>query len=150
MKQLIKQYLKCGMMPPGTVGTWTSPKFTIKQKGKHRLICSYTKLNAKTVKFNHPLPNIEDIYAKVGQSVYFSVFDTFKGFHQVKLDPKTKHKAGIITPFGIYVWNVLPFGLCNGPGFFSRMMFEVTSDLDFVEVYVDDIIIHSKTIEEHF
>ena len=73
-----------------------------------------------------------------------------KGFYQIELEEKSKHKAGFITSFGIYEFNRLPFGLSNGPAFFSAIMANCLGDLPFVKVYIDDITIISKNEEEHF
>jgi len=75
--------------------------------------------------------------------------DLFKGFNQMELDEESKKKAGFITSNGIYEYNRIPFGLQNGPAFFTAAMKTILGDLKFVKVYIDDITISSNTEEEH-
>ena len=128
MEKTVNEYLKSGILERAKPGTWTTPAFIIFQNNKPRLISSFTKLNAKTVFYNHPLPNIQKIFMRAGKAKILSVCDTFKCFHQVKLSESTIYKAGIITPFGIFVWTRLPFGLANGATWFSGIMYAALSD----------------------
>lgn len=118
---------------------------------KHRVVVDFRQLNNKTPKDNYPLPNIEDIFDQLGKARYFSAFDLASGFHQIKLDPKTRHKTAFSTPHGHFEYKRLAFGLKNAPPSFQRMMDRALVGLlgNGIFVYLDDIIVCGKTLEEH-
>jgi len=93
------------------------------------------------------LPNIVDILDQLGSAKYFSVFDLTSGFHQILMDKNDKHK----TPYGHFEYNRMPFGLKNAPATFQRLMDQVLTGLQGTElfVYLDDIIIYARSLEEH-
>ncbi|CAF0977305.1 unnamed protein product [Brachionus calyciflorus] len=149
LKKEIEKILEADIIQPGNVGTSASPAFLIKQKGGSCFIVDYRKLNALTKPFLHPIPRIDDILDKVSKGKVFSRQDLRKGHFQIPLDEQSRHKTGFVVPFGIYEFKRVPFGLCNAPSFFSRFMFNILGHLDFVQVYLDDIIIFSQNGEEH-
>jgi hypothetical protein len=120
-------------------------------KEKKRVVADFRQLNLKTIQDNYPLPNIEDIFDQLGKARYFSAFDLYSGFHQIKLDPSTRHKTAFSTPRGHFEFVRMPFGLKNAPPTFQRMMDRALSGLigNGVFVYLDDIIVYGKTLEEH-
>jgi len=131
---------------------WSSPVVVVEKKnGKLRLCVDYRKLNNVTKKDSYPLPRIDDMLETLSGSQWFSSLDLASGFWQVELDQTTKEKTAFVTKFGIYEFEVMPFGLCNAPATFQRLMEKVLSNLlwKFVVVYVDDINVGSKSFEEH-
>ncbi|CAF4953093.1 unnamed protein product, partial [Rotaria socialis] len=100
---------------------------------------------------NYPLPNMELALKTLGAGYhFFSKLDLKSGFWQFPINAKDRFKAAFITPFGLYEWNVLPQGLRNAPPSFQRIMNKVLSScIDFSLVYLDDIIIFSRTYREH-
>jgi len=108
-------------------------------------------LNEITRKDAHPLPRIEDMFDTLAGSCLFTTLDLASGYHQVEVDPKDREKTAFITPFGLYQYNVMPFGLCNAPATFQRLMALVFSGMmgETCLAYLDEFIIFSKTFDEH-
>ncbi|GBG74915.1 hypothetical protein CBR_g19429 [Chara braunii] len=111
----------------------------------------YRDLNAITVKNREPLPRIDDLLDRVQGCRYFSKIDLKSGYHQIAIRPEDQHKTAFQTRYGLFEFVVMSFGLCNAPGTFQHAMNQIFHDyLDkFVIVYLDDILIFSKTVEEH-
>ena len=149
MKEEVESLMKAGLIRKGSAGTWASPSFMIMQNGKGRMVTNYKELNAITIPFKFPLPRIDDQLDSFQGTKFFATTDTRKGFNQMTLSEQIRHKAGFITPFGLFEPNRLPFGLTNGPAYFSAAMQNILSDLPFVRVYIDDITIASKSEDEH-
>lgn len=133
---------------------WAAPVILCKKKdGTFRFAIDYRKLNAVTVPQNYPLPRFEDVVDSVSanKSKIFSVLDLKAGFHQIPLDPDTKHKTTFTCHLGNYNFTRLPYGLRNAPVAFQKLMCSVLSGINFkfTLVYVDDIMVHSATIAQH-
>lgn len=131
---------------------WASPVVLVRKKnGKLRLCVDYRPLNKVTKKDRYPLPRIDDMLDSLGGAAWFTSLDLASGYWQVELDPKDREKTAFITQFGTFQFTVMPFGLCNAPATFQRLMDEVLRDLlwDFVVVYLDDLNVFSRTYAEH-
>ena len=131
---------------------WVVPKKTDSQGNKrYRMVIDYRALNEKTVGDAYPLPNITDILDQLGGARYFTVLDLASGFHQIEIDPADRHKTAFSTLFGHLEFNRMPFGLKSAPATFQRMMDAVLTGIQGVEmfVYMDDIVIYAKSIQEH-
>ncbi len=104
-----------------------------------------------TKKDVYPLPRIEDILDTIGQAKYFTTLDLSAGYWQIKLDHSTSEKTAFTTHCGLFEFNRMPFGLCNTPSTFQRLMQKVLAGLEWkcCFVYIDDILVCSKTFEEH-
>ena len=125
--------------------------FVKKKDGSLRLCIDYQELNKVTVKNKYPLPRIDDLFDQfVGASV-LSKIDLRSGYHQLKIKKEDVPKTAFRTRYGHYEFLVLPFGLTNAPAFFMDLMNRVFRPfLDkFVVVLIDDILVYSKTREEH-
>jgi len=98
-----------------------------------------------------PLPRIDDVLDALTGAQCFSSFDFLSGYWQIELEEVDKAKTGFLTIFGLFEWNVMPFGLTNAPSTFQRAMDELLRKFKwiFCLVYIDDVIIFSKTEEEH-
>ena len=146
------------MMARGVVvpsrSSWASPVVLVTKKdGSLRFCVDYRRLNANTRKDVYPLPRVDDILDSIGKNpaCYFSKLDLRSGYWQVKMAPNDQEKTAFTTFHGLFEFTVMPFGLCNAPATFQRLMENVLHGLlgNFVSVYLDDIIIYSPTVKEH-
>ncbi len=120
-----------------------------KPNNQHRLVIDYRELNKITKSHPFPLPRLNDIFDQLSGSKWFSMIDLKAGFHQIEMHPSSIEKTAFVVWCGHFEWLRLPFGLKNAPSEFCRLMYKVLGDLKGVLVYLDDICIHTKTIEEH-
>jgi hypothetical protein len=118
---------------------------------KNRVCASFVKLNDRTVKDSYPLPNIQEIFHRIGKSKWFTTMDLLSGFWQVMIKPEHRHKTAVITARGLYEFVVMAFGLCNAPATFQRLIdtIFIPEMRKFIETYIDDLMTHSKTFEDH-
>ena len=112
-------------------------------------ICVWTILY--TIKNRFLVPRIEDVFGRLQGASYYNQIDHKSKYHQIRIVPKDIHKTAFRTTFGLYEFLVMPFGLTNAPAAFMDMMNRVFKDfLDkFVIVFIDDILIYSRSREEH-
>ena len=131
---------------------WASPVVIVDKKdGTKRFCVDYRKLNKITKIDRYPLPRIDELLETFQTANWFTTLDLASGYWQVEMKEEDKEKTAFITHKGLYEFNVMPFGLCNAPGTFQRLMNYVLQEYlgKFVAVYLDDIIIFSKTFEQH-
>jgi len=129
---------------------WSSPVVLVPKKdGTKRFCIDYRKLNSVTKLDPYPVPRIDDLLDRLQGSKYFSTLDLKSGYWQIPLDEESIQKTAFTTPDGHYEFLRLPFGLKNAPAEFSRIMYSALGDLPGVLVYLDDITIHSKSMEQH-
>ncbi|XP_038062382.1 uncharacterized protein LOC119732846 [Patiria miniata] len=136
------------MMRLGVIKSSTSPYaapivLVHKKDGSNRFCIDFRKLNKVTVFDPEPIPNTDDLMAKLGQGKYFSKIDLSKGYWQIPIAQQDKEKTAFVTSDGLYQFSVLPFGMINAPAAFSRMMRKLLSGLHNVINYIDDILIFS-------
>ncbi|KAI5454141.1 hypothetical protein NCC49_005131 [Naganishia albida] len=130
---------------------WASPAILIHQKGKDRFCIDFRKVNEVTKADQYPIPRIDDILSQFSGKTFFTTFDANKGFHQIEIDPKDREKTAFRTHRGLHQYKRMPFVLKSGPGIFQRLMDKVLGRYKWqiCLVYIDDIIIYSKSYEEH-
>ena len=154
MKELatqLQELLDKGMIRP-SVSPWGAPVLFVKKKdGSMRLCIDYRELNKLTIKNKYPLPRIDDLFDQLKGAVHFSKIDLRTGYHQLKIKPEDVPKTAFRTRYGHYEFLVMSFGLTNAPAAFMDLMNRVFKQyLDkFVIVFIDDILIYSRTEEEH-
>lgn len=116
-----------------------------------RLCIDYRALNRVTIKNKYPIPLITDSFGRLGKAKYFTKVDLRSGYYQVRIAEGDELKTACVTRYGAYEWLVLPFGLTNAPATFCTLMNEIFYPyLDqFVVIYLNDIVIHSNSLEDH-
>ena len=132
--------------------SYSSPIVCVRKKdGSMRLCIDYRRLNAKTIPDSQPIPRIQDILDTLGGSKWFSTLDMSKAYHQGYIDEKFRHLTAFVTPWTIYEWIRIPFGLRNAPPAFQRYMNRVLGDFKGIlcEPYLDDVLCYSKTFKQH-
>ncbi|XP_062864418.1 uncharacterized protein LOC134326144 [Trichomycterus rosablanca] len=131
---------------------YSSPIVVVQKKdGTIRLCVDYRQLNAKTRKDAYPLPRIEESLDALAGARLFSTLDLTSGYNQVPMMEKDKQKTAFCTPFGLFEFNRMPFGLCNSPSTFQRLMERIFGDERFhsLLLYLDDIVIFSPSFDTH-
>ena len=148
----IKAMAEKGLIEP-SCSAWSAPAVLVpKRDGTTRFCIDYRKLNQLTIPDSHPLPRIDDTLDALGGSCWFSTLDLKSGFHQVSIAEEDRPKTAFSIPgSGLWQWRVLPFGLINSPSVFERLMERVFAGLTYLIllIYLDDIIVYSKTFKEH-
>jgi hypothetical protein len=150
LKSLVKMQ-KQGIIRPST-GAWASPIVLVRKKnGEVRHCVDYRRLNAVTKKDAFPIPRVSDCLDAVSGSCYFSTLDITSAYHQIPVRKTDIPKTAFATKFGLYEYITMPFGLCNASPTFQRVMEIALSGLQWTTclIYQDDVIIPSRTFDEH-
>ncbi|WVZ84311.1 hypothetical protein U9M48_031358 [Paspalum notatum var. saurae] len=151
IKENIDELLGKGFIWPSS-SPWAFPVlFVDKKDGSRRMCVDYRALNDVTIKNKYPLPRIDDLFDQLQGACVFSKIDLRSGYHQMKIRPSDIPKTAFITRFGLYEYTVMSFGLTIAPAYFMNLMNKVFMEYlaKFVVVFIDDILIYSKTEEEH-
>ena len=151
VRQLLNEMLKNDIIQPSN-SPWSSPIILVRKRdGSTRFCIDYRKVNSVTRKDAYPLPRVDDILDTLGGSKWFSTLDLKSGYWQVEVDSSSREKTAFTTSEGLYEFKVMPFGLCNAPATFQRLMNRVLCDVNWVEclVYIDDTVVIGRTFEQH-
>ncbi|KAL0540204.1 hypothetical protein IC582_024437 [Cucumis melo] len=151
LKIQLQELLDKGFIRP-SVSPWGAPVLFVKKKdGSMRLCIDYRELNKVTVKNRYPLPRIDDLFDQLQGVTVFSKIDLRSGYHQLRIKDEDVPKTAFRSRYGHYEFIVMSFGLTNAPAVFMDLMNRVFREfLDtFVIVFIDDILIYSKTEAEH-
>jgi len=151
LKKQIKELLEKQFIRP-SVSPWGAPVLLVKKKdGSSRLCVDYQQLNKLTIKNKYPLPRIDDLMDQLHGAAVFSKIDLRSGYHQIRVKSDDVQKTAFRSRYGHYEYVVMPFGVTNAPALFMDYMNRIFRPfLDkFVVVFIDDILIYSRTHEEH-
>ncbi|MCP3666773.1 MAG: hypothetical protein GY696_30465, partial [Gammaproteobacteria bacterium] len=152
VKEHIEQMLENGIIRP-SISAWASPIVLVKKKGGNYRVCvDFRQVNVRTLNPPAtPLPRVDEILDHLSKAKYFTSLDLASGYHQVAMEPGSIDKTAFSTKFGLFEYTRLPFGLTSAGATFTRLMEYAMSGLqwDGVLLYLDDILIHSQSFEEH-
>jgi len=151
MKEQIDTLRKMGMIEPSD-SDWASRLVMVTKKdGSIRVCVDFREVNKLTKRDAYPAPQIEQTLDQLREAKYYTSLDAEKGYYQVRMSDRAKLIAAFRSPFGLFQFTRMPFGLTNAPAVFQRMMDKVLHGLAWncCMVYLDDVIIYSKTWSEH-
>jgi hypothetical protein len=151
LKKQIAELQAKGFIRPSSSPWGALVLFVEKKDGTQRMCVDYRSLNEVTIKNKYPLPRIEDLFDQMKGAGVFSKIDLRSGYHQLRIRESDIPKTAFCTRYGLYEYTVMSFGLTNAPAYFMYLMNKVFIEyLDkFVVVFIDGILIFSKTEEEH-
>jgi hypothetical protein len=151
LKKELQELLDKGFIRPST-SPWGCPALFIKKKDESLRLCiDYRPLNAVTIKNKYPLPRIDVLFDQLVRAKVFSKIDLRSSYHQIKIRASDIPKTAFSTRYGLYEYLLMSFGLTNAPAYFMYLMNSVfMPELDmFMVVFIDDILVYSKNVEEH-
>ena len=150
MKEEVQYLLKHGLATPSK-SPWASPCLLVPKEGGSMRVCTdYRKVNMVTIKDSYPLPRVDDIIDAIGTAKFATKIDLLKGYYQIELSDSAKEISAFITPFGLFEYTVMPFGMSNAPATFQRIINHSIQDLEGAYAYLDDIVVVGDTWDEHF
>ena len=151
MKEYVEAGLKAGILRPSTSPYGSMALIVKKKDGTPRVVIDYRALNEVTIKNKYPLPLMDELFDRTQGASFFTSIDLRNGFHQIAIRPEDREKTAFRTRFGHFEYTVLPMGLCNAPGTFMQLMNQTFADMldKSVLCFLDDILIFSRTAEEH-
>ena len=151
LKEQLKDLLDKGFIRPSK-SPWGAPVLFVRKKdGSLRMCIDYHQLNKVTIKNRYPLPRIDDLFDQLVGASYFSKIDLHSGYHQIRVRDCDIPKTAFHTRYGHFEFFVMSFGLTNTPAIFMDLMnriFKPFLDL-FVVVFIDDILVYSRSKEDH-
>lgn len=150
VKAELLKLLEADFIYPVANSEWVSPIVVVpKKNGKLRICVDFRKLNHKTKRDHFPLPFTDQLLDTVGGQEMYSFLDGFSGYNQVSIAEKDQAKTTFTTDWGTYAYRVMPFGLCNAPATFQRVMMAAFQEFlhKFIEVYLDDFCVFGKKID---
>jgi len=151
LKSQLDELIASGFIQPSKSPFGAPILFVKKKDGTMRMCIDYRALNAVTIKNSYPLPRIDELFDRLHGAKIFSKIDLRSGYHQIRIHPDDVEKTAFRTRYGHFEFLVLPFGLTNAPATFMHLMHQLFRPyLDqFVLVFLDDILVFSKSLEEH-
>ena len=151
VRQHVVHMLQHGVIQPST-SPWAAPIVLVKKKYCTTRFCiDYRKLNDVTRKEAYPLPHIDETLDALAGAKVFTTLDLASGYWQVEVDVADRERTAFTTSHGLFEFQVMPFGLCNAPGTFQRLMEFVLAGLQWQTclVYLDDVIVYGRDFDEH-
>ncbi|GBG82526.1 hypothetical protein CBR_g34902 [Chara braunii] len=151
LKRQLEELLRLGFIKPSN-SPWGAPVlFARKADETLRLCIDYRGLNRYTVKNSYPMPRSDELFDRLAGNRFFTKIDLRSGYHQIRVAAAEQPKTMFRSRFDHYEFTVMPFGLTNAPATFERAMNDIFRDIleQYVLVYLDDILVYSRTLEEH-
>ena len=151
IRNQVKELLRYDLIEPSS-SPWSFPVTLVRKKDNTWRFCiDFRRLNAMTMKDAYPIPRIDATLDQLGEASIFTSLDLRSGYWQVAITPEDRPKTAFITNDGLYQWKRMPFGLCNAPGTFQRLMDMVLAGLkgNMCLVYLDDVIVYSRNKTDH-
>ena len=152
LEEQVRDLLAQGFICPSQSPYGAPVLFAPKKDGRWRMCTDYRALNRQTIKDRYPLPRIDTLMDRLGKAKIFTKLDLASGYHQIAMEGDSIYCTTFTTSLGQWEFLVMPFGLCNAPATFQRLMNKVFAAEvnDFILVYLDDILIFSNSVEEHW
>ena len=150
VRQDLQDMEQNGIIEPSS-SEWTAPIVLVKKKdGTLRFCVDYRKLNSLSQTDPYPMPRIDELIDRLGQAKYVTTLDLTHGYWQVPVAEKAREKTAFVTPFGLYQFRVMPFGLQGAPATFQRMMDRLLCGLEgCAAASLDNLVLYSGSWEEH-
>ena len=149
VREEIDKMLEAGIIRPGN-SPWTFPVVIAKKKDELPRFCvDYRLINARIKPSRWPIPLIDEIFDDLHGSIIYTLLDFFSGYWKIKMEEALKDVTAFTTRYGNFRFEVMPFGLINAPSTFQKMMDDILKDLPFARAYLDDVVIFSKSMDDH-
>ena len=149
VRQELDEMLAHGIIERST-SDWASPLVIVRKKDSTLRLCvDYRRLNSESKMDAYPIPRVDDLIDQVSRAPYITTLDLTKGYWQVPVAVEDREKTAFTTPFGLFQFTRMPFGLKGAPATFQRMVDRLLDGLEFASAYIDDVIVFSRTWNEH-
>ncbi|CAF1437675.1 unnamed protein product, partial [Didymodactylos carnosus] len=151
IEENVREMCEQGVIVPSCSPSASPVVLAPKKDGTLRFCVDYRRLNSMTIRDAYPIPRIDDTLDSLQEAKFISTLDLRTGYSQVEIDERSREKTAFITHKGLYVFQVMPYGLTNAPATFQRFMDRVLAGLKWqcCLVYIDDVIIHTSTLDQH-
>jgi hypothetical protein len=151
LKKEVERLCDLGVIKPQSSSEWASPTFIIpKKNGQVRFISDFREVNKRLVRKPFPIPKISEVLQELEGFQFATALDLNMGYYTIRLDPTASRICTIVLPWGKYSYERLPMGVAGSPDIFQSKMADLMRTLEFVRVYLDDLLVISReTFADH-